>query len=236
MEKDYYSMGTTADRTQTADQRKFMIWVYRWMFLGLVMTSLVAWVVFSNKNWLAYITQSSGLFFGIIIAELIVVFVLSFNIMKMSVTTAISMFLFYSVLNGVVVSSVVAVYTAASVGYALFIAALMFGIMSVYGYFTKSDLTRMGNLLSMGLIGLLIAFVVNMIWFNSTVYWVISFLGVLIFVGLTAYDTQRLKQIGEMSGSLDNNYMKIGVMGALTLYLDFINIFFLLLGMSGKRS
>lgn len=146
------------------------------------------------------------------------------------------MFLIYSALNGVTLSAVIAIYTASSVSYALFISALMFGIMSIYGYYTKRDLTKFGNLLSMAVVGLVIAFFINIFWFNSTVYWIISILGVFIFVGLTAYDTQRLKQIGESVEELDGNSMKVGVVGALTLYLDFINIFFLLLGISGKRS
>ena len=173
---------------------------------------------------------------GLIIAELILVFVLASSINRISVTTAIRMFLIYSALNGLTLSAIIAIYTASSVSYALFIAALMFGMMSIYGYYTKRDLTKFGNLLSMAVVGLIIAFFINIFWFNSTVYWVISILGIFIFVGLTAYDTQRLKQIGESVGDLDGNYMKVGVVGALTLYLDFINIFFLLLGISGKRS
>lgn len=227
---------TMSNARAVTAQRQFMMWVYRWMFLGLLITGLVAWLVYSNKSFLTYISQHSGVYMGLIIAELIVVFVLSFSINRMSIGGALFMFLLYSALNGLTVSVILAVYTAASVAYAFFIAALMFGIMSVYGYFTKTDLTRFGNLLSMALIGLIIAFIVNMIWFNQTVYWVVSIIGIFIFVGLTAYDTQTLKRIGQSADDLDVNYKKVGVIGALTLYLDFINIFFLLLGVSGRRS
>lgn len=235
MEKGYSTQAQAYFRGVTA-QRKFLVWVYRWMTIGLALTGIIALLVYSNRTLLTYLEQNNGVFMGLIIAELILVFVLASSINRMSVTTAIGMFLIYSALNGVTLSAVIAIYTASSVSYALFISALMFGIMSIYGYYTKRDLTKFGNLLSMAVVGLVIAFFINIFWFNSTVYWIISILGVFIFVGLTAYDTQRLKQIGESVEELDGNSMKVGVVGALTLYLDFINIFFLLLGISGKRS
>lgn len=231
-----YSTQAQAYFQEVATQRKFMVWVYRWMTIGLAITGIIAMIVYSNQTLLSYFDRNNGAFTGLIIAELALVFILVFSINRMSVTVAILMFLAYSALTGLSLSVIISLYTASSVGYALFIAALMFGLMSVYGYFTKSDLTKFGNLLSMALIGLIIAFVVNMFWFNSTAYWVMSIIGVFIFVGLTAYDTQRLKRIGESAQDLDSNYMKVGVLGALTLYLDFINIFFLLLGVSGRRS
>ena len=235
MEKGYSTQAQAYFRGVTA-QRKFLVWVYRWMTIGLALTGIIALLVYSNRTLLSYLEQNNGVFMGLIIAELILVFVLASSINRISVTTAIGMFLIYSALNGVTLSAIIAIYTASSVSYALFIAALMFGMMSIYGYYTKRDLTKFGNLLSMAVVGLIIAFFINIFWFNSTVYWVISILGIFIFVGLTAYDTQRLKQIGESVGDLDGKYMKVGVVGALTLYLDFINIFFLLLGISGKRS
>ncbi len=235
MEKGY-STQAQAYFQEVAAQRKFLVWVYRWMTIGLALTGIIAIFIYSNLQFLTYLRQSNWAFMGLIVAELALVFILVSSINRMSLTTAITMFLAYSALNGITLSAVIALYTASSVGYALFIAALMFGLMSIYGYYTKSDLTKFGNLLSMALIGLIIAFFINIFWFNSTVYWVISIIGVFIFVGLTAYDTQRLKQIGESAENLDTNYMKAGVIGALTLYLDFINIFFLLLGVSGRRS
>lgn len=235
MGKEYSTQAQAYFRGVTA-QRKFLVWVYRWMTIGLALTGIIAMFVYSNQTLLSYLEQNNGFFMGLIIAEFILVFVLVSSITRMSVTTSIITFLIYSVLNGVTLSAVIAIYTASSVSYALFIAALMFGMMSIYGYYTKRDLTKFGNLLSMAVVGLVIAFFINIFWFNSTVYWIISILGVFIFVGLTAYDTQRLKQIGESVEELDGNSMKVGVVGALTLYLDFINIFFLLLGISGKRS
>lgn len=235
MEKGY-STQAQAYFQEVAAQRKFLVWVYRWMTIGLALTGIIAIFIYSNQQFLTYLGQSNWAFMGLIVAELALVFILVSSVNRMSLTTAITMFLAYSALNGITLSAVIALYTASSVGYALFIAALMFGLMSIYGYYTKSDLTKFGNLLSMALIGLIIAFFINIFWFNSTVYWVISIIGVFIFVGLTAYDTQRLKQIGESAENLDTNYMKAGVIGALTLYLDFINIFFLLLGVSGRRS
>ncbi|MBQ7824422.1 MAG: Bax inhibitor-1/YccA family protein [Bacteroidaceae bacterium] len=235
MEKGY-STQAQAYFQEVAAQRKFLVWVYRWMTIGLALTGIIAIFIYSNQQFLTYLRQSNWAFMGLIVAELALVFILVSSINRMSLTTAITMFLAYSALNGITLSAIIALYTASSVGYALFIAALMFGLMSIYGYYTKSDLTKFGNLLSMALIGLVIAFFINIFWFNSTVYWVISIIGIFIFVGLTAYDTQRLKQIGESAENLDTNYMKAGVIGALTLYLDFINIFFLLLGVSGRRS
>ena len=169
MEKGYSTQAQAYFRGVTA-QRKFLVWVYRWMTIGLALTGIIALLVYSNRTLLTYLEQNNGVFMGLIIAELILVFVLASSINRMSVTTAIGMFLIYSALNGVTLSAVIAIYTASSVSYALFIAALMFGMMSIYGYYTKSDLTKFGNLLSMAVVGLVIAFFINIFSCRSLRY------------------------------------------------------------------
>jgi FtsH-binding integral membrane protein len=174
------------------------------------------------------------LFFGLMIAELGLVFALSGWVMRMSVGTAAAVFLGYAVLNGLTLSVVFLAYAAASIALAFYITAGTFVVMSLWGYATKSDLTAIGNICFMGLIGIIIAMVVNLFVQSAALHFVVSVLGVLVFVGLTAYDTQEIKSIylesddSEVSG-------KKAILGALKLYLDFINIFVMLLQLIGDR-
>ena len=208
--------------------------VYKWMTLGLVLTSAIAYMVLNTPAFFQFMVQNKGIFFGMLIAELGIVFYLSARINKLSAGTATGLFLLYSALNGVTISLVLAVYTAQSVFAAFVTCSGMFAAMSVYGHVTKKDLTSWGSFLFMGLIGLLIAMLVNIFLQSSAMQMVISFAGVIIFTGLTAYDTQKLKEMGESAPLDDAVAMRRGViLGALTLYLDFVNLFLMLLRLFG---
>ncbi len=213
----------------------YMAQVYGWMTVGLLLTAFVAWYSINSNLYIA-IASSNVLFFGLIIAQLGLVMGLSFLLPKMNGMAATGFFMLYSVLTGLTISVVLAAYTPVSVASTFFITSAMFGALSVYGYTTKRDLTGMGNFLFMALIGLIIASLVN-IWMQSPVmYWVVTYAGVLIFAGLTAYDTQKLKAMGEQIDEKDKETMrKYAILGALTLYLDFINLFLMLLRIFGDR-
>ncbi|MBU0475075.1 MAG: Bax inhibitor-1/YccA family protein [Bacteroidetes bacterium] len=216
------------------EERTFIGKVYRWMGIGLFLTAITAYFVASSESLVYALASNSILFFGLLIAEFGLVIYLSARIQKMSAETATAAFVIYSVLNGITLSLLLLVYTGASVASTFFTTALTFSAMSAYGYFTKRDLTTMGSYLQMGLIGLIIASVINIFWANGTMYWIISYVGVLLFVGLTAYDTQKIKKMGAVVEGVQTT-QKMAIMGALTLYLDFINLFLMLLRILGDR-
>jgi len=216
------------------EERTFIGKVYRWMGIGLFLTAITAYFVASSESMVNMLASNSILFFGLLIAEFGLVIYLSARIQKMSAETATAAFIIYSVLNGVTLSLLLLIYTGASVASTFFTTALTFSAMSAYGYFTKRDLTTMGSYLQMGLIGLIIASVINIFWANGTMYWIISYVGVLLFVGLTAYDTQKIKKMETMVEGVQVT-QKMAIMGALTLYLDFINLFLMLLRILGDR-
>ena len=211
----------------------FLAKVFNWMALGLFITGVVAY--FTANTGLAQTIISSPLFFILMIAELGLVFYLSARVDKIQASTASSLFLGYSVLNGLTLSVIFLAYTSSSIAGTFFITAGMFGAMAIYGLVTKRDLSGLGSFLFMGLIGIILASVVNIFLKSSSVYWAISFLGVLIFTGLTAYDVQKIKKIGEegIMAQGDETIRKGSIMGALTLYLDFINLFLMLLRFFG---
>ncbi|MGB0776848.1 MAG: Bax inhibitor-1/YccA family protein [Flavobacteriaceae bacterium] len=213
-------------------QKAFMQKVYTWMVGALTITGSVAYVISSKTGLIESIYPYFTL---LVIAQLGVVIFLSARINKMTSSTAFILFTLYSVLNGVTFSVIFEVYTASSIASTFFVTAGTFAAMSLYGWFTKKDLTSMGSFLYMALIGLIIASVVNMFFASSVMYWVITYAGVLIFVGLTAYDTQKIKK---MSVEFHDNesHNKGAVIGALTLYLDFINLFLYLLRILGNRN
>lgn len=214
----------------------FMAQVYGWMTVGLLLTAFVAFYVASSYELQEMIFSSKVVFFGLIIAQLGLVFVLSGMVHKMSGAMATSLFMLYSVLTGVTISSVLLLYTKSSIASTFFICAAMFGALSIYGYTTKRSLTGMGSFLFMGLIGIIIASIVNIFMQSSMMSMVISYAGVLIFAGLTAYDTQKLKDMGnEINQEDKENMRRYSIMGALTLYLDFINLFLMLLRILGDR-
>lgn len=224
----------TASEVKTI-QATFINKVYGWMALALAITGFVALRTASSETFINIIFGNQLLFFGLLIGELGLVFWLSRSIEHMSGTKAISLFLLYSALNGLTLSLLFVIYTSASIASTFFITAGTFGVMSAYGYFTKSDLSSWGNILFMALIGLIIASVVNIFWHNSTLYWIVTYAGVLIFVGLTAYDTQKIKRMSLEVDVESEAGQKGAIMGALALYLDFINMFLFLLRIFGDR-
>ncbi len=214
----------------------YMAQVYGWMTCGLLLTAFVAWFAARTPAVMELVFANRITFFGLIIAQLAVVFVLSGMVHRLSSGVATGLFMLYSALTGLTMASIFLVYTYASIASTFFVTAGMFGAMSFYGYTTKRDLSRFGSLLFMALIGILLASLVNF-WLKSpALMWAITYIGVVIFVGLTAYDTQKLKAMGESINVSDKeNLRRYSIMGALTLYLDFINLFLLLLRSFGNR-
>ncbi len=224
----------------TAEQSKaiqidFINKVYMWMFVALMVTGFVALRAASSSAIAEMFFTSTGPFFILLIVEVALVFWISAKIDTISSALATGLFILYSALNGLTLSVVFLLYTKASIASTFFVTAGTFGVMSAYGYFTKKDLTEWGNLLFMALIGFLIASVVNIFLGSEMIYWIITYIGILVFVGLTAYDTQRIKHMS-LSLDADTEMGKKGaIMGALALYLDFINLFLLLLRVLGNR-
>lgn len=210
--------------------------VYVWMTLALVLTGITAFGVASSPGLMMTIIQTPAIMWGLIIAELTIVIAISAAINRLSLTTATLLFVLYSVLNGATFSLIFAVYTMSSIANVFFITAGTFGVMAAYGYFTKRDLSSWGKLLLMALIGLIIATLVNVFLVKSSGFdLILSYAGVLIFVGLTAYDTQKIKQMLAMQTDMGEGAQKVALLGALSLYLDFINLFLYLLRIFGRR-
>ncbi|GHA24111.1 membrane protein [Devosia pacifica] len=238
-EFDRQTLNARAGSAAAIDQglRSYMLSVYNYMGIGLAVTGLVAWFV---SQWAmsspgnAELIYGSPLSFVIMLSPLAFILVLSFGINKLSVGAAQAVFWTFAAVMGLSLSSIFLVYTGASIARVFFITAATFGAMSLFGYTTKRDLTSMGHFLFMGLIGLVIAMVVNIFMQSSALQFAISVLGVLIFVGLTAYDTQKIKESYSESFGRDT-LAKGAIMGALTLYLDFINLFMMLLHLFGNR-
>lgn len=231
---NYYDKGQTL--AQSSVFAVLMRNVYTWMACGLAMTALTAMIVGRNENWV-YTIATSGMYWGLLIAEVVLVIFLSARIHKMSFATAGLMFAAYAILNGVTMSFIMLVYTAESIAQAFFVTAGTFGGMSLVGYFTKKDLSVMGRTLMMALIGLIIATVVNIFWQNSMMASILNYAGVIIFVGLTAYDTQKIKVMFKQvqHAGINDETNKLALMGSLTLYLDFINLFLYILRLFGNR-
>ena len=231
---NYYDKGQTL--AQSSVFAVLMRNVYTWMACGLAMTALTAMIVGRNENWV-YTIATSGMYWGLLIAEVVLVIFLSARINKMSFVTAGLMFAAYAILNGVTMSFIMLAYTAESIAQAFFVTAGTFGGMSLVGFFIKKDLSAMGRTLMMALIGLIIATIVNIFWQNSMMASILNYAGVIIFVALTAYDTQKIKvmlQQAQYAGISDQTN-KLALMGSLTLYLDFINLFLYILRLFGNR-
>lgn len=208
---------------------------YLWMSMALVITGLTAYVVATNAAISSYLFMHSQLIWVLFLAEIGLVIGLSAAIRKISLSTATLMFVAYAALNGITFSSLFYVYTMGSLASTFFITAGTFGAMSLVGFFTKTDLSSMGKILLMALVGLIIASVVNIFVASSGLEVLMTYLGVLVFVGLTAYDTQKIKQMFLMAPDASESTQKYAVLGALTLYLDFINLFLYLLRIFGRR-
>ncbi len=216
--------------------RTLMGKVYLWMTLALAVTGLTSLYVASSPGLAQSIFASRGTFWLLVIAELALVFILSARIMKMSFSTAGIMFALYSVLNGVTMSFIFIAYTSTSIATAFFVTAGMFAAMSFIGFVTKKDLSSFGSFFTMALIGLIIASVVNIFLNSSVMYWIITYVGVLLFVGLTAYDTQKIKQmLIEYGDEVNDSTQKLALIGSLSLYLDFINLFLYILRLFGNN-
>ncbi len=217
-------------------QAAFISKVYGWMSCALVITAAVAmWAVSTPSVINLIFPGTSNIpFYVLIAAEFGAVIYLSARIDRMSAETAGIVFLLYAVLNGLTLSMVFLIYTSSSIASTFLVTALTFGVMSAYGYMTKRDLTSIGNMAFMALIGLIIASVVNMFMQSEMMYWIITYAGVLIFVALTAYDTQKIKRMAAFDDNQEVSKKK-SIIGALTLYLDFVNLFLYLLRFLGDR-
>ncbi len=218
-----------------AEAQRYMVKVYGWMSLALVVTGLVAMYTAASESLVNLIFGNRITFYVLIILELIAVGTLAGLINRMSALMATVIFVAYSALNGLTLSVVFLVFTTESIASTFFITAGTFGVMSIYGYTTKSDLSKWGNLLFMGLMGLIIASIANIFMKSTMIYWVTTYIGVLIFVGLTAYDTQKIKNSNVIGNEGTDEDSKEAIMGALTLYLDFINLFLYLLRIFGRK-
>ncbi len=239
---------TTAAETHVIDEglRAYMLKVYNYMASGILITGFISLILFkmsvvtspdgsiTGLTSLGNALYNSALMWVVMLAPLGVVFYMSFGIRKMSAAKAQGTFWVFAALMGASLSSIFLIYTGASITRVFFITAGTFGAMSIYGYTTKKDLTKLGSFLMMGLFGIIIASVVNIFMKSTMMYYVISIIGVLVFVGLTAYDTQKIKNM-YLSSDSGEIIGKKAVMGALTLYLDFINLFIMLLRLFGQR-
>jgi len=218
-----------------AEQQRFMLRVYNWMAAGLAVTGVVAMMTASSTSMMGMIFGNPLILIILIIAELGLVFWLAGFINRMSAQVAQMVFLGYSVLNGLTLSSIFFIYTSSSIASTFFITAGTFGAMSFYGYTTKKDISSWGGFLFMGLIGIIIAMIVNIFLQNSMLNFVISCIGVIVFVGLTAHDTQKIKMMNIIGNEGTDEDTKEAITGALILYLDFINLFLMLLRLFGNR-
>jgi hypothetical protein len=226
----YISEGELADKMRLAMQQ-----VYLWMTVGLLATAGVAYFVVSTPIF--GLVRNPIIFFGAIIVELVMVVALSRAIARMSPAAAVGLFFVYAALNGVTMSVIFAVYTLSSIAVTFFATACLFGAMTIIGYTTSRDLTKLGGFLLMGLIGFLIGSVINLFFASSAFYWLLTFAGIAIFVGLTAWNTQRIKNMTLAALQQGDELMaqRVGIIGALSLYLDFVNLFLLLLRLGGRR-
>ena len=235
-ERDYFGRYDTKEQelNRVSSFSVLMRKVYTWMAMALVITGVTAYGVANSPALIQAIYGNSVLFFGLIIGELALVWGVSARIHKLSLTTATLLFILYSVINGVTLSSIFIVYASSTISEAFLITAGTFGGMSILGYTTKRDLSKLGSYLLMALIGIIIASVVNIFLKSSGFDLILSYLVVLVFVGLTAWDTQNIKNMLEVEGDTGEGAQKVALLGALTLYLDFINLFLHILRILGN--
>jgi hypothetical protein len=227
----------TLQKTQVQVRvNSFVRSVYNWMAIGLGLTGIVAYSVANMPEVRNVIFGSGVVFFGLIIAQLVLVFMMSARIQRMQAGTATLLFVLYSALNGATLSSIFLAYAQSSITSTFFVCSATFVACSIYGWTTRRDLTSMGGFLTMGLIGIAIASLVNLFIQSSAVSVIVSYIGVLVFVGLTAYDTQDIKNMAlSQPGDIDAGTVRKGaILGALKLYLDFINLFLMLLRIFGS--
>lgn len=224
------------EMTNASTFKVLMRKVYLWMTLALMITGITAAGVANSPNMLALIYSSQVVMWGIIIAEFGLVIYISARLEKLSLSTATTLFALYSILNGVMLSSIFLLYSTAIISKVFFITAGTFGVTALYGYATKKDLSSLGNILFMALIGLVIATVVNVFMKSAMFDLILSYIGVIIFVGLTAWDSQKIKHMMMVQQDADESAQKLALIGALSLYLDFINLFLYLLRIFGRSN
>jgi uncharacterized protein len=223
-------MEATARAVPYASAGGFLQRVFAWMFAGLVVTGGVSAAVGASDSMLTEVTEDPMLLIVLFGVQIGLVLALSFWIERISVPVAVGLFFLYAAVNGVVFAFVFELYTTQSIFTAFLVAAAMFGALAAWGYATNRDLSGMGSILLMGLVGLIVASVVNLFWANDALYWITTYAGVVIFAALTAYDMQKLKRYAEAGGSEE----RAAIQGALALYLDFINLFLFLLRIFGR--
>lgn len=230
--RNYSPNGSIIEQSSNRVQT-YMSHVYGWMTVGLLLTALVAWFASNNYELLNVLYQGMWV---LLIAEFALVFAISGLINRLSGAVATTLFMLYSVLNGCTFSIYFIVYTSSSIASVFFITAGMFAALALYGYTTKRDLSGFGRFLFMGLVGIIIASLVNIFMQSQPLMWAITYIGVFVFAGLTAYDTQKLKELGDQLSQDDPNmFRRFVILGALTLYLDFINLFIMLLKIFADR-
>ena len=224
------------EMTNASTFKVLMRKVYLWMTLALMITGITAAGVANSPNILALIYSSQVVMWGIIIAEFGLVIYISARLEKLSLSTATTLFALYSILNGVMLSSIFLLYSTAIISKVFFITAGTFGVTALYGYATKKDLSSLGNILFMALIGLVIATIVNVFMKSAMFDLILSYIGVIIFVGLTAWDSQKIKHMMMVQQDADESAQRLALIGALSLYLDFINLFLYLLRLFGRSN
>jgi FtsH-binding integral membrane protein len=210
--------------------------VYLWMGLGLAITALAA-VLTVNSSLIYTLVSTPFLFYGLLIGEVVLVIAVSAGLNRLSPAAALSLFFLYAAINGVTMSILFLVYTLSSISQAFWVTAALFIVMSAIGYTTGIDLSHWGSYLTMGLVGFVIATFANFFFSNSTFYWIVTYLGIVLFLALTVYDTQRIKTMTStaLTGGESGIVSRYGLLGALRLYLDFINLFLLILRVFGRR-
>lgn len=220
---------------KNASSSHFISRVYMWMTAALLITTFSAYFVSTNTAFYNSLLQTPLIFFGIIIAQIALVFSLSFAIYKLSYEAALIIFLSYSALTGITLAPLIKFYSDTSIAIAFGATTLMFGVMALYGYYTRADLTRMGSIFTMCLVGLILSMGLNFIFRSSQFEYLISFVGALLFSGLVAYDMQHLKRLSLSAQENTSMYNKLALLGALKLYLDLINLFIYILRLVGRR-
>ena len=224
----------TTNSVQTAERVSAFLWkVYGWMAIGLGLTAMVAFAVAGSPDLLRVLVGNRLVFFGLVIAELGLVFYLSARADRLAPGTAAGLFALYSALNGVTLSAILLVYTGESVTMTFVVTAGMFGALALFGSTTKRSLAGAGQFFMMGLVGLILASLIGMFWHNDALQFLISIVGVIVFTGLAAYDAQRLKSMALMTSA--GEIGSYAIVGALSLYLDFVNLFLMLLRFTGSR-
>ena len=228
-----YQVGTENRETSLA---ACLTGVYWWMTFALVVSGLTAYMVGTSQELARIFVKNPGVFMILAIVEIVMVIGITAGINKLSAATATALFILYAAINGLTLSVIFLAYTLGSIAVTFAVTAGTFGTMAVIGTVTKKDLTSFGNLMLMALLGLIIASIVNLFWTNETLYWICTYAGVLIFVGLTAYDAQKIKKMYQEAGTANaETNRKIAVLGALSLYLDFVNLLLYLLRIFGRR-